>query len=77
MADKRNLAVHTSLMLSVYMCSAALSTAIVSQYVHVTVLIFNFHVERSESRMFRNTSPTITYNTRAILNIFYMCSAFQ
>jgi len=36
MADERNFAVHTSLMLSIYMCSAALSTAIVS------VLMFNF-----------------------------------
>ena len=42
MADERNFAVHTFLMLSVYMCSAALSTAIVSRYVDVTVLMFNF-----------------------------------
>ena len=41
---------------SLYMFSTALSTAIVSQYVHVTVLMFTFHLERSESRMFRNMS---------------------
>jgi hypothetical protein len=70
MKDERHFAVHTFLMLSVYMCSAALSTTIVSQYVHVTVLIFNFHVERSESHMFRIISRTITYYTRAILHIF-------
>jgi hypothetical protein len=42
MADERNFAEDHFLMLSVYMCSAALSTAVVSQYVDVTVFMFHF-----------------------------------
>jgi hypothetical protein len=76
MADERNFAVHTLLMLSVYMCSAALSTAIVSQDVDVTVFMFTFILE-GLSLACSGTHPPLLHVTYSILCIFEICSDFQ